>query len=117
MVNTTEILGTDGLNASRITINNNFRILGDAINTLSGAIDISGTDITIGGNASLVGIRGQLNVAQGLRVGGELGVDSNLTIAGNTLILGGVTLTSTQLQQLLDLIENNNSVSVEPAVL
>lgn len=76
----TEILGTDGLNESRITINNNFKICQDAINELSGIVRIGETSNTIG--------------------------DGSTAIVGGTLRLGNVVLTSEQLQQLIDSLQH-----------
>lgn len=72
----TEILGTDGLNESRITINNNFKICQDAINEI--------VELVHTGEASNI-------------IG-----DGNTAIVGNTLRLGDVVLTSEQLQQLIE---------------
>lgn len=69
----TEILGTDSMNNSRITINNNFKTLADSIKQLERNLQQSFPSITT----------------------------DSLTISGGTLVLGNVSLTSTQLQALL----------------
>lgn len=77
---TTEILGTNGLNESRITINQNFRMCEDAINEINRLVQ--------SGEASSV-------------IGSE-----NTTLMGSTLNLGGVVLTREQLQALIELLPN-----------
>lgn len=50
MISVTQILGTDSIAGSRITINNNFSVLKDAINTLETFLNpnVSGGDLNIG---------------------------------------------------------------------
>ena len=77
-ITVTEILGTDALNASRITINSNFAICEDAINNLLNII-------TIGESSSIVGT-------------------STTQFKGSSITLGQQTLDSQKLEQLLNLL-------------
>lgn len=73
----TEILGTDNMNNSRITINNNFKTIAETINRLDNQIH---TEITMGSISA-----------------------ENLTLS-NGLKIGNTELTEDQLQQLLALL-------------
>lgn len=73
----TEILGTDNMNNSRITINNNFKTIAETINRLDNQIH---TEIAMGSISA-----------------------ENLTLS-NGLKIGNTELTEDQLQQLLALI-------------
>jgi hypothetical protein len=75
----TEILGTDSMNNSRITINNNFKTLADSIKQLERNLQQSFPSITT----------------------------DSLTISGGTLVLGNVSLTSAQLQALINQLPPN----------
>lgn len=77
-ITVTEILGTDALNASRITINSNFAICEGAINNLLNII-------TIGESSSIVGT-------------------STTQFKGSSITLGQQTLDSQKLEQLLNLL-------------
>lgn len=77
-ITVTEILGTDALNASRITINSNFAICEEAINNLLNII-------TIGESSSIVGT-------------------STTQFKGSSITLGQQTLDSQKLEQLLNLL-------------
>lgn len=110
MITITQIQGTDGLNASRITINNNFIKLQDGLNRLLDKVDITDTTITIGDSASTIECN-EINVAGDIRLGG------NLTVADNgTLTIGSTELSESDLQALLDLIrnQNNEETTTEP---
>lgn len=74
----TEILGTDNMNNSRITINNNFKTIAETINRLDNQIH---TEIAMGSISA-----------------------ENLTLS-NGLKIGNTELTEDQLQQLLTLIQ------------
>lgn len=82
----TEILGTDSMNNSRITINNNFKTLADSIKQLERNLQQSFPSITT----------------------------DSLTISGGTLVLGNVSLTSAQLQALLALLNTPTPDPNEP---
>lgn len=73
----TEILGTDNMNNSRITINNNFKTIAETINRLDNQIH---TEITMGS------------------------VSAETVTLSNTLKIGNTELTEEQLQQLLALL-------------
>lgn len=91
MITVTEILGTDALNASRITINSNFHVCEGAINSLLNIINVSES-------ASIIG-----NV--------------NTQYNGNSLTLGQYTLDAQKLGQLLELLNqagNTTDTPVEP---
>lgn len=91
MITVTEILGTDALNASRITINSNFHVCEGAINSLLNIINVSES-------ASIIG-----NV--------------NTQYNGNSLTLGQYTLDAQKLGQLLELLNqtgNTTNTPVEP---
>jgi len=85
-ITVTEILGTDSMNNSRVTINNNFRVLAQAINTIGqlvSADEIGSTTTALKGNE--------------LRVG-----DVVVTTQGVTI--GEYTLTSEHIQKIQQLM-------------
>lgn len=91
MITVTEILGTDALNASRITINSNFSVCAGAINSLLNIISISESAASIGNG------------------------DTQYT--GSRLTLGAYTLDATTLGQLLELLNQQGDTTdtqVEP---
>lgn len=63
-ITVTEILGTDSMNNSRVTINNNFKTLAQAVNDLSSVVTpteigtfntaIKGSSITIGSSNNVI---------------------------------------------------------------
>ena len=73
----TEILGTDNMNNSRITINNNFKTIAETINRLDSQIH---TEITMGS------------------------VSAETVTLSSALKIGSTELTEDKLQQLLALI-------------
>lgn len=85
-VTVTEILGTDSMNNSRVTINNNFKTLASSINSLTQVINantIGGTGINFEGDNAV--IRGSVNA--------------------NSINLGSAALNEETLQALLALLK------------
>lgn len=76
MITITEILGTDALNASRITINSNFQTCEGAINNLLSIINVTEGATNIGNNTT--------------------------QYIGNSLTLGQYTLDAQKLGELLN---------------
>ncbi len=97
MINITEIQGTDGLNASRITINNNFRSLKDAIDVISDKFVIDGSTITIGSNGYDV------------RSYGDMMVEGIVSTSAAGIKIGNTVLTEEQLIRLIELIPINSN--------
>jgi len=90
MANITEILGTDSLSSSRITINGNFSSLNDELadvtsildpvnSTISGVSSIAGEQITIQSNNSII----VEATSSALLVGVAAQFDSTLTVGGS----------------------------------
>ena len=88
MITVTEILGTDALNASRITINSNFSVCAGAINSLLNIISISESAASIGNG------------------------DTQYT--GSSLTLGQYTLDAQTLGQLLESLNQGGNTSDTP---
>lgn len=88
MITITEILGTDALNASRITINSNFHSCEGAINSLLNIINVSESAAIIGNG------------------------DTQYT--GNALTLGQYTLDAQKLGQLLELLNQGDTQQETP---
>lgn len=84
-IRVTEVLGTDSMNNSRITINNNFKTLADAINKIDTAL-----------HSSI-----------------DMGAVSAESLSAQTLHLGDVSLNAEQLQQLLALITSAQTPATE----
>lgn len=89
-VTVTEILGTDSMNNSRVTINNNFRTLATAINNISNLV--SSNQI---GDATTVDFFGKSAVIGGV------------SISSNAIQIGSSSLDGASLAALLQLLENN----------
>lgn len=64
-ITVTEILGTDSMNNSRVTINNNFKTLAQAIDTLNSVVTpseignvqsvaLKGSSVTVGSNNEII---------------------------------------------------------------
>ena len=87
-VTITEILGTDSMNNSRVTINNNFRTLATAINNISNLV--SSNQI---GEATTVDFYGK-----SATVGG-------VVISNNAIQIGNSSLDASALASLLELIQ------------
>ncbi len=85
-VTITEILGTDSMNNSRITINNNFATLAASINTLANFIDPANGGTVGSTNATFTG--SQLTV-------------TNATVTG-VLKVGNTEIDGATLQALID---------------
>jgi hypothetical protein len=107
-VTITEILGSDNIAGSRITINDNFKKLANSINTLETYLDTSfspGSALNVG--SALVKkytrpITDQIFTCEAtglfggnLNVGQDLGVSRDLAVSRNTTISGNVTLDGT----------------------
>lgn len=93
-VTVTEILGTDSMNNSRVTINNNFKTLASSINSLTQVINtntstIGGTGINFKGDNAL--ISGSVNA--------------------NSINLGSTALNEQTLKALLALLETNRQIT------
>lgn len=88
-ITVTEILGTDGMNNSRVTINNNFRVLAQAINTIGqlvSADEIGSTTTALKGSTLQIG---------------------NITINSNGITIGDNTLTADHIAKLIRLFDEN----------
>lgn len=83
-VTVTEILGTDSMNNSRVTINNNFRTLAESINSIANII-----------SGNTIGVSGVEFVGDSVNVSGE--------VKGNSLKLGNTALDEQTLAALLQL--------------
>lgn len=77
---TKEILGTDAISDSRVTINQNFKICEQAINDIARLVQPGDASSTIGSNST--------------------------SLVGGVLTLGNIVLTKEKLEQLLNLLEN-----------
>lgn len=94
-VTVTEILGTDSMNNSRVTINNNFNTLATAINNISNLV--STTQI---GNATTIDLQGKSATIGGVTINnGAVQIGTN-----GALQIGGSSLDETALAALLRLI-------------
>lgn len=89
-VTVTEILGTDSMNNSRVTINNNFKTLASSINSLTQVINANTS--TIGGRG--INFEGDTALIHG-------------SINANSINLGSAALDGQTLQALLKLLETN----------
>ena len=85
-VTVTEILGTDSMNNSRITINNNFSALATSVNEILKVVDIESASTTIGGT--------------GVNFNGNNATFQN-NVSATTLTLGNITIDQSQLDALL----------------
>lgn len=98
MISVTEILGTDGLNASRITINNNFRVLKDAINRFGDVVSIEQSSIRIGDGSYPVSVPSAMSITNDLTVGGN--------VSCQKLVINGNELDEALLTQIIEYFEN-----------
>lgn len=88
-ITVTEILGTDSMNNSRVTINNNFRVLAQAINTIGqlvSADEIGSTTTALKGSTLQIG---------------------NIAINSNGITIGDNTLTADHIAKLIRLFDDN----------
>ena len=100
MITLTEIKGTDGLGASRITINNNFKALEKAVNDFDASVNIGETRIVIGRDGDTnfsIDVLNNMSVTGGIRVNGDIE-------CGGKLVVGHTELTEEQLVALIELI-------------
>lgn len=90
-VTVTEILGTDSMNNSRVTINNNFRTLAESINSIANII-----------SGNTIGVSGVEFVGDSVNVSGE--------VKGNSLKLGSASLDEQTLAALLQLATHSQKI-------
>ena len=92
MITVTQILGTDAMNASRITINENFNTVASAINTLQSLV-----------STNQIGTPTASIVCSSLNAG-QNGITTNGTVTCNGLTIGGTSLNEQNLIGLLALL-------------
>lgn len=100
MITLTEIKGTDGLGASRITINNNFKALEKAVNDFDASVNIGETRIVIGRDGDTnfkIDVLNNMFITGGIKVNGDFE-------CGGKLVVGHTELTEEQLVALIELI-------------
>lgn len=100
-VNVTTILGTDSMNNSRVTINNNFELLAQSVNAISDFFNGNAIGST---NSSFTGAS---LTAGGVSIsGGSIQIGNNVTISGTALTVGGQSfnLTEANIQKLNELV-------------
>lgn len=103
MISVTEILGTDGLNASRITINNNFRVLKDAINRFGDVVSIEQSSIRIGDGSYPVSVPSAMSISNNLTVSNDV---SCTNVRCDKVVIGAYELDVNLLQQIVEYFEN-----------
>jgi predicted acyltransferase (DUF342 family) len=109
MITINEILESDKLSASRITINDNFRVLADAINTLQKKTDDISTDnlkcITLESEGDIVA-GGNLSVQNSLTLQGDLTARGSINVSGNASITEDITCRSLTTEQDINIGRN-----------
>lgn len=109
MITINEILESDKLSASRITINNNFRVLADAIDTLQKKTDDISADnlkcITLESEGDIVA-GGSLSVQNSLTLQGDLTARGSINVSGNASITEDITCRSLTTEQDINIGRN-----------
>tara|TARA_A100001037_G_scaffold75702_1_gene67876 strand:+ start:604 stop:1125 length:522 start_codon:yes stop_codon:yes gene_type:complete len=114
----TEILGTDSLSSSRITINTNFTTLEDEVSNITGyldptaqtlsGVDITGTSLTVSGASAL-----NVTTASTITTTGDVDFGASVIKSG---ISGTVTSLTGTFSESMYLVDATNQVSLDNGV-
>lgn len=99
-VTVTTILGTDSMNNSRVTINNNFKTLADSINNIAEFFPVANQF----GSNTLTVTASTVNAASAV-ITNDIKVGNGVKLSTNGLTIGSELLDETKLTALLNLLQ------------